>query len=156
MLLIKLAHRAFMHNFLAKDTSMYDLQQFTYFSFLSSDPMMNHFALVKNLAICFKRAGSVSKNIQFCKYQMVIFFFIMLTLFEFFIAKDTLDASIKLIGWVLIARLVGVAPVPVCILNLSLFSKHFLMNQSACQCVPETHHVEPVDSCKQVVLLLPE
>ena len=80
----------------------------------------------------------------------------MLTLFVPFIAKNALDASIKLIGWVLITRLVSVASVLVCILDLSLFPEHFLMNESACECVPETHHVVPVDSSKQVVLLLPD
>ena len=80
----------------------------------------------------------------------------MLTLFVPFIAKNALDASIKLIGWILITRLVSVASVLVCILNFGLFSQHFLMNQFTCECVPERHHVVPVDSSKQVVLLLPD
>ena len=80
----------------------------------------------------------------------------MLSLFVSFIATKNLGASIELIGWVLIAIMVTVASVFVCILNFGLFPQNFLMNQSTCDCIPETDHVEPIDSSEQVVLLLPD
>ena len=122
------------------------------------DPMLLYFGRVNNLAIRFKITGIFSKNIQFYKQNMAAFVFIMLTLFVFFIANKDLVGIIKLIGWVSIVYSIFwfVVSVLMCILNFGLFPQNFLMNQSACESVPETHHVESVDSSEQVVLLLPD
>ena len=89
---------------------------------------------------------------------MVAFVFIMLTLFEIFIANKDLVGIIKLIGWVSIVHSIfwHVVSVFICILKFGSFPQKFLMNQSTCDCIPEAHHVVPVDSSEQVVLLLPE
>ena len=128
------------------------------FVFVSSDPMKIYFGLVNNLAIDFKFTGSFIKSIQFYKHYMAAVVFIMLTLFESFIANKDLVGIIKLIGWVPIVHSIiwSVVSVFVCIRKFVLFPQKFLMNQSTCDCIPETHHVVPVDSSEQVVLLLPE
>ena len=142
---------------LTKHTSMYDFQYFTYF-FGIADPSIIYFGLVNNLATDFKFIGIFSKSIQFYKQYFVAFVFVMLTLFESFIADKDLVGIIILISWVSIVHSMfwSVVSVFVCIFKFGLFPQNFLMNQSTCDCIPETHHVVPVDSSEQVVLLLPD
>ena len=76
-------------------------------------------------------------------------------MFKVLIADQSLVDLIELIGWLLIARLIIVASVVVSLWNLGMVFEHFFMNQFAGESVPEGHHVEPIDSSKQVALLLP-
>ena len=82
--------------------------------------------------------------------------FIMFTFLVPLVADQSLVDFIELIGWVLVPRLIIVASVVVSLRNLCIRLKHLFMNQFAGESVPEAHHVEPIDCCKQVALLLPD
>ena len=52
----------------------------------------------------------------------------------------------KLVGRILVACLVVMAPVFVGLLDLVVFFKHLLVNELACQSVPKAHNFEPSHS----------
>ena len=79
----------------------------------------------------------------------------MFVLFVDFVADEGLRHGVELVRWLLISFLVVVTPEVVSMLNLVRLLEHFLMDQLACQRVPEGHHVEPIDCGHYVVLLLP-
>ena len=80
----------------------------------------------------------------------------MLAFFIYLVAEEGLRHWIELVHWVLVARLIVMAPIVVGVLDLVMFLKQLFMDQFACESVPEGHHVESVDRSDQVILLLPD
>ena len=81
----------------------------------------------------------------------------MLVLGLFFVAHDWLIYTIKLFARVLISSLIHVNLILMCISywRFLIVSNYPLVDELTGEAVPEAYHIESIDSCEDIVLLLP-
>ena len=89
------------------------------------------FAFAQSLARHFEKVLCICRKVKLDLFESVAGMLVIFTFCFSLVADESLCVCFELVGWVLVACLVVMAPVLVGVLDLVVFSKHLLVNELA-------------------------